>query len=44
MWTGTSNEKTFNWIDLQGFNLSVVNPDSEGFRWTTVYRNVEKSK
>ncbi len=44
MWTGTSNEKTFYWFDLQGFNLSVVNPDSEGFRWNTVYRNVEKSK
>lgn len=44
MWKKTPNEKTFYWFDLMGFNLTVVNPDSTGIRWYTVYRNVEKSK
>ena len=42
MWKGTSNVKTFYWFDLLGYNLTVINPDSEAFRWYSVYRNTEK--
>lgn len=41
MWKGTKNVKTFYWFDLQGYNLTVLNPDV-GTRWFTVYRNSEK--
>ena len=42
MWKGTSNVRTFYWFDLLGYNLTVINPDGDGYRWYTVYRNTEK--
>lgn len=42
MWAGTKNKKTFYWFDLAGYNLTVINPTDDSFRWFNVYRNTEK--
>ncbi|MBQ7454992.1 MAG: C40 family peptidase [Clostridia bacterium] len=42
MWSGTKNKKTFYWFDLEGYNLTVINPaDENSYRWFCVYRNTE---
>lgn len=42
MWEGTKNVKTFYWFDLEGYNLTSIDPTYSGIRWYSVYRNVEK--
>ena len=42
MWKGTKNEKTFYWFDLEGYNLTSIDPTASGIKWYTVFRNVEK--
>ena len=42
MWKGTKNEKTFYWFDLEGYNLTSIDPTADTVRWCAVYRNVEK--
>lgn len=42
MWEGTKNVKTFYWFDLEGYNLTSIDPTYSGVRWYSVYRNVEK--
>lgn len=42
MWEGTKNVKTFHWFDLEGYNLTSVDPLASGIKWYTVFRNVEK--
>lgn len=42
MWEGTKNVKTFYWFDLEGYNLTSIDPTYSGIRWYSVYRNTEK--
>ncbi|MBQ4552757.1 MAG: C40 family peptidase [Clostridia bacterium] len=42
MWEGTKNVKTFHWFDLEGYNLTSIDPTASGIKWYTVFRNVEK--
>ena len=42
MWEGTKNVKTFYWFDLEGYNLTSIDPTYSGIRWYSIYRNVEK--
>ena len=42
MWKGTKNVKTFYWFDLEGYNLTSVDPTYSGIRWYEVYRNTER--
>ena len=42
MWKGTKNVKTFYWFDLEGYNLTSVDPTASGIRWYAIYRNVER--
>jgi len=42
MWEGTKNVKTFYWFDLEGYNLTSIDPTASGVRWYEVYRNVER--
>ena len=42
MWKGTKNVKTFHWFDLEGYNLTIINPTDAAYRWFCVYRNTEK--
>ena len=42
MWNNTKNKKTFYWFDLNGYNLTVINPTDESVGWFCVYRNTEK--
>lgn len=42
MWAGTKNVKTFYWFDLEGYNLTSIDPTASGVRWYEVYRNVER--
>jgi len=42
MWKGTKNVKTFYWFDLEGYNLTSIDPTADGIRWYEVYRNTER--
>ena len=42
MWEDTKNVKTFYWFDLEGYNLTSIDPTYSGIRWYSIYRNVEK--
>jgi len=42
MWKGTKNVKTFYWFDLEGYNLTSIDPTYSGIRWYSIYRNVER--
>ena len=42
MWEGTKNVKTFHWFDLEGYNLTSIDPTASGIRWYAVYRNTER--
>ena len=39
MWTGTPNEKTFYWCDLQGYPLNFMDLTSDRIAWWKIYRN-----
>ena len=41
MWKGTSNQATFYWFDLAGYNLHVYTLD-KWQKWYGIYRNTEK--